>query len=40
MAEWQESGSRFVMYSSVYVDGEFGSAVSAARNAIFLRELP
>ena len=40
LAEWRTYDSYIFLYVYVYVDGKFGSAVSAIRNAIFRRELP
>ena len=40
LAVWRSNGGKPFLYVYVYVDGQFGSAVSAVRNAIFRRELP
>ena len=40
LAEWRTNNGFPFLYVCVYVDGQFGPAVSAVRNAIFRRELP
>lgn len=40
LAEWRTNNGFPFLYVYVYVDGQFGPAVSAVRNAIFRRELP
>ncbi len=40
LAEWHRKKNGYALYAYVYVDGEFGSKVSAVRNKIFVRELP
>lgn len=40
LAEWRTNNGFPFLYAYVYVDGQFGPAVSAVRNAIFRRELP
>jgi len=40
LAEWKYYNGNPFLYAYVYVDGQFGPAVSAVRNAIFRRELP
>lgn len=40
LAEWRTKDGFPFLYVYVYVDGMFGHAVSAVRNAIFRRELP
>ncbi|KAJ48741.1 hypothetical protein BD780_000863 [Clostridium tetanomorphum] len=40
LAEWRTNHGFPFLYVYVYVDGEFGSGVSAVRDAIFRRELP
>ncbi len=40
LAEWRIHNVAPFLYAYVYVDGQFGAAVSAVRNAIFRRELP
>jgi hypothetical protein len=40
LAEWRTHNGFPFLYVYVYVDGQFGPAVSAVRNAIFRRELP
>ncbi len=40
LAEWRTNNGFPFPYAYVFVDGQFGSAVSALRNAIFRRELP
>jgi hypothetical protein len=40
LAEWRNYNGKPLLYVYVYSDGQFGSAVSAVRNAIFRRELP
>lgn len=40
LAEWRMNNGFPFLYVYVYVDGQFGPAVSAVRNAIFRRELP
>ena len=40
LAEWRSNNGFPFLYVYVYVDGQFGPAVSAVRNAIFRRELP
>lgn len=40
LAEWRRNNGFLFLYVYVYVDGQFGPAVSAVRNAIFRRELP
>lgn len=40
LAEWHRKKNGYALYVYVYVDGEFGSKVSAVRNKIFVRELP
>ncbi len=40
LAEWRYYNGSTFLYAYVYVDGQFGPAVSAVRNQIFRRELP
>ena len=40
LAEWRMNNGILFLYVYVYVDGQFGPAISAVRNAIFRRELP
>jgi len=40
LAEWRMNNEFLFLYVYVYVDGQFGQAVAAVRNAIFRRELP
>jgi hypothetical protein len=40
LAEWRTNQGFPFLYVYVYVDGQFGPAVSAVRNAVFRRELP
>lgn len=40
LAEWRMYDGYIFMYVYVYVDGQFGPAISVVRNAIFRRELP
>ncbi|WP_404408275.1 staygreen family protein [Jeotgalibacillus malaysiensis] len=40
LAEWIIANGCPLLYVYVYVDGEFGPAVTAVRDAIFRRELP
>ena len=40
LAEWRSHCGKPFLYAYVYVDGQFGSSMSAVRNAIFRRELP
>ncbi|MDZ5713471.1 staygreen family protein [Jeotgalibacillus haloalkalitolerans] len=40
LAEWRMNNGFPYLYVYVYVDGEFGPAVTAVRDAIFRRELP
>lgn len=40
LAKWKYYYGNPFLYAYVYVDGQFGPAVSAVRNAIFRRELP
>jgi len=40
LAEWRTNNGFPFLYVYVYVDGQFGPAVSAVRNAVFRRELP
>lgn len=40
IAEWRMNNGFPFLYVYIYIDGQFGSAASAVRNAIFRRELP
>ncbi len=40
LAEWRYYNGSTILYTYVYVDGQFGPAVSATRDQIFRRELP
>lgn len=40
LGEWIKTNNKYFYYVYLYVDGKFGPAVSAIRNAIFRRELP
>jgi hypothetical protein len=40
LAEWRMNNGFLFLYVYVYVDGEFGSVVSAMRNTVFRHELP
>lgn len=40
LAEWRTYNGYLFLFVYVYVDGQFGPAISAVRNAIFRRELP
>ena len=40
LAEWRTNNGLPFLYAYVYVDGQFGPAASAVRNAVFRRELP
>jgi len=40
LGEWRTYNGGLFLYIYVYVDGQFGPAVSAVRNAVFRRELP
>ncbi len=40
IADWRTNNGLPFLYVYVYVDGQFGPAVSAVRNAVFRRELP
>lgn len=40
LAEWRSYNGSPLLYVYVYVDGQFGAAISAIRNTIFRRELP
>lgn len=40
LAEWRYYNRSTFLYTYVYVDGQYGPAVSAVRNQIFRRELP
>jgi hypothetical protein len=40
LAEWRYDNCQYIFAAGVYVDGEFGPAVSAIRDQIFRGELP
>ena len=40
LVEWRTYNGYLFLYVYVYVDGEFGPAMSGIRNTIFKRELP
>lgn len=40
LAEWKMYNGYPFLYVYVYVDGQFGTAISAIRNIVFRRELP
>ncbi|KNY27636.1 staygreen family protein [Pseudobacteroides cellulosolvens] len=39
LSEWRTNNGFPFLYAYVYVDGQFGPAVSAMRNTVFRREL-
>lgn len=40
LAEWRIYNGNLFLFVYVYIDGQFGPAISAVRNAIFRHELP
>lgn len=38
--EWQYKNKEYILYLTVYINGEFGPIKAAVRNRIFRRELP